>query len=99
MSQPDTSRREMIHIQQENFRFHSRPYAGGKFAVEANVYINGAGWEKIDPRVAGNDLMVQYLKFIQGLEYIGYTHNGLSGDELKAKLEKDWGQKEEDWAV
>ena len=93
----DITVREHVHIQKHPFKFHAKPYAGGKFGTEVSAYVTGDGWEELDATVSGNAFMIHYYKFLRDQEMLGYEHIGISADELKTKLETMWNKKEEDW--
>jgi len=99
----DISTREHKHIQMTKATFHSESYApvsaknGGsgkpRFSVEPMVYVQGVGWETVDPMASGNEFMLAFRNYVRIKEMMGYEHTGLSATEITQVLENLWGEK------
>jgi len=99
----DLSIREHKHIQMTKATFHSESYApiklkdhgSGKprFSVEPLLYIQGVGWEQVDPMAKGNEFMIAFYNYVRIKELFGYEHTGSTSVEIKQTLENLWGIK------
>jgi len=97
----DVSIREHKHIQTTKATFHSESYAPLKddpqkkprFAVEPLIYIQGVGWELVDPMASGNEFMIAFRNYIRIKELMGYKHMGHSSEEITQMMENLWGEK------
>lgn len=103
MSNDDITIREHKHIQMTKAYFHHESLApisllkGGsgkpRFSVEPTVYIQGVGWERVDPMASGNEFLVAFRNYVRSMEFMGYEHTGRSADEITQTLENLWGEK------
>ena len=99
----DVSTREHKHIQMTKATFHSETLAPIKkadgtkgkprFSVEPLVYIQGVGWETVDPMASGNEFMIAFYNYVRIKELMGYEHTGFNSSEIKTVLENLWGEK------
>ena len=99
----DISTREHKHIQMTKATFHSETLAPIKksdgtkgkprFSVEPLIYIQGVGWEAVDPMASGNEFMIAFYNYVRIKELMGYEHTGLHSSEIKTVLENLWGEK------
>jgi len=99
----DKSVREHKHIQMTKATFHSETLAPIKkpdgtrskprFSVEPLLYIQGVGWEQVDPMAKGNEFMIAFYNYVRIKELFVYEHTGLTSVEIKQVLENLWGIK------
>lgn len=95
----DISKREHFHTQQYPYRFQSvvwAPEKGGngkpRFAVEAQVYVAGMGWDAVNPFVQKNEFIIAFYYYVLAKEMLGYQHVGLSAAKIKQQFENLWGK-------
>ena len=91
-----------IHVKKQQYMIHSEPYAPisiekrgtGKprFSIEVSVWIEGGGWDKVDPRTYGNELIMGIILFIEMKESLGYEHTGSSAEKIKKLYTEKWGE-------
>lgn len=99
----EKSTREHKHIQTTKAYFHHETLAPAKykdgtrgkplFSVEPTVYVNGVGFEQVDPMASGNEFLIGFRDYVRSMELMGYQHTGLSSDEITTVLENLWGEK------
>lgn len=102
----DRSIREHIHINSDKFQFRVETYAptvhtdiqtkmktSGKprFNVEMSEYVSSVGWDNMDIKNVGNEIILGFIKKVEQYETFGYEHNGLSSKELKELYTRLWG--------
>ena len=104
MGLDDKSIREHKHIQMTKAYFHHESLAPIKdkltgklgkprFSVEPTVYIQGVGWERVDPMATQNEFMIAFRDYVRIMEINGYEHTGNSADEITTALENLWEEK------
>ncbi len=91
--------RIFTHAQKYPFKFQSKslaPVKGGsgkaRFSVEPMIYITGSGWDIVDFHVKGNEFAIGFWKYVRSKELVGLEHTGDTSDQIKATLEKLWGE-------
>lgn len=99
----EVSVREHKHIQTTKAVFHHEAFAPAKykdgtrgkplFSVEPTVYVQGVGFEAVDPMASGNEFLIGFRNYVRDMELMGYEHTGLSSQEITQVLENLWGEK------
>ena len=89
-----------IHVKKQQYMIHSESYAPiplekrgtnkPRFSIEVSVWVEGGGWDKVDPRTYGNELIMGIYKFVLTKEMMGYEHTGYSSEKIKDVFIDKW---------
>ncbi len=87
--------RNHIHSQAHPFRISINTFSPargddrGRFTVELMAYVDAVGWEKLN-FMEDNDAIRLLYHTVVTYEQMGYQHLGLTGSQLKTKIEALW---------
>jgi len=88
-----------VHIQNSPYRFDVNTYAPsqhsngrGRFSICVSHYVTGSGWDALNPKVAGNEIVEGIANLVSMYEAMGYQHVGMGSSQIREWMKNTWKQ-------